>query len=310
MALQFDTFTSFNEIMKITGSDIHLLTVFDSVVRNRGFSAAQVELGLSQPTISNHITALEERLGVKLCQRGRRGFLLTEKGQMVHQLGLRLLESLNDHSAHLAALKGNLVGNLKIAVVDAVTTDHNFRLPQAIREFTQKAPAARIELSISDPQSIMTSVLDGTCHIGIGSFDNIVNGLTCVDLYEENHVLYCADTHPLFNLPDDEISGAVIRQHPRTHRGYWSQQRQKSHNPSEMDRFVLEIEAQLVLVLSGAYLGLLPEHVATQFVAKGQLRRLPYVGDDYACMMHMITRSGIAPKMNDLFMDILKGCYS
>jgi len=72
--------------MQISGSDIHLLCIFDSVVRNSGFSAAQVELGLSQPTISNHITALEERIGVRLCQRGRRGFLLTEKGLMVHEV--------------------------------------------------------------------------------------------------------------------------------------------------------------------------------------------------------------------------------
>lgn len=296
--------------MKITGSDIHLLTVFDSVVRNRGFSAAQVELGLSQPTISNHITALEERLGVKLCQRGRRGFLLTEKGQMVHQLGLRLLENLNEHSAHLAALKGNLVGSLRIAVVDAVTTDRNFLLPQAIREFTRKAPAVRIELSISEPQTIMTSVLDGSCHVGIGSFDNVVNGLATVDLYDETHALYCSDAHPLFQLPDDRIDEREIRNHPRTHRGYWSQQRQKSFNPSDMDRFVLEIEAQLMLVLSGAYLGLLPEHVAQSFVESGRLRQLPYHGDDYACTMQMITRSGAVPKVNGLFMDLLKDSYA
>ena len=295
--------------MKITGSDIHLLSVFDSVVRNRGFSAAQVELGLSQPTISNHITALEERLGVKLCQRGRRGFLLTEKGQMVHQLGVRLLENLDEHSAHLAALKGNLVGKLKIAVVDAVTTDRNFLMPQAIRDFTEKAPAVRIELSISDPQSIMTSVLDGGCHIGIGSFENIVNGLASVDLYEEKHALYCADSHPLFGMPDESIDEAELRKHPRTHRGYWSQQRQKSFNPSDMDRFVLEIEAQLMLVLSGAYLGLLPEHVAKSFVDDERLRRLPYFRDDYACTMQMINRSGAVPKVNGLFMTILKERY-
>lgn len=307
--LQFHTFTRLNTMMKITGSDIHLLTVFDSVVRNRGFSAAQVELGLSQPTISNHITALEERLGVKLCQRGRRGFLLTEKGQIVHQLGLRLLDTLDEHSTHLAALKSNLVGNLKIAVVDAVTTDPNFQLPKALKAFTDQAPAVRIELSISDPQSIMTSVLDGSCHIGLGSFDTIANGLVTSELYEENHALYCADTHPLFGVADDVICESEIRNHARTHRGYWSQRRQKSFSPSEMDRYVLDIEAQLMMVLSGSYLGLLPTHVAHSFVEAGQLRRVPFDGDDYACTMHIITRSGRVPKVNALFISLLKGLY-
>lgn len=307
--LQFHTFKFLNELMKITGSDIHLLTVYDSVVRNRGFSAAQVELGLSQPTISNHITALEERLGVKLCQRGRRGFLLTEKGQMVHELAKRLLENLSEHSSHLAALKGNLVGRLKVAVVDAVATDVKFLLPQAIRDFTEKAPSVRIDLSISEPQRIVTAVLDGGCHIGIGSFENLVNGLISYDLYEEKHVLYCADMHPLFSVPDEKIDEAEVRKHRRTHRAYWSRQRQKSFSPSDMDQFVLEIEAQLMLVLSGAYLGLLPEHVAKSFVDDGRLRRLPYQGDDYFCTMHMITRSGSVPKVNGLFMSILQDLY-
>ncbi|TJV74694.1 MAG: LysR family transcriptional regulator, partial [Mesorhizobium sp.] len=45
--------------MKISGSDLHLFRVFESVVRNGGISAAQMELSLSQPTVSNHLTALE-----------------------------------------------------------------------------------------------------------------------------------------------------------------------------------------------------------------------------------------------------------
>ncbi len=66
--------------MKFTGSDIRLLRVFEAVVKNGGFTAAQGELNISQSTISNHITALEQRLGVTLHQRGRGGFWLTDKG--------------------------------------------------------------------------------------------------------------------------------------------------------------------------------------------------------------------------------------
>ena len=92
-------------MMKISGADLHLLSVFDSVVRNGGFSAAQAELGLSQPTISNHITALETRLGVILCQRGRRGFQLTDKGRQVHEIAVDLLRRIDVHSMSLTALK-------------------------------------------------------------------------------------------------------------------------------------------------------------------------------------------------------------
>ncbi|MEO3417168.1 LysR family transcriptional regulator [Roseovarius sp. CAU 1744] len=295
--------------MKITGSDIHLLTVFNSVVRNGGFSAAQVELGLSQPTISNHITALEERLGVRLCQRGRRGFMLTEKGQMVHRIGEALLDSLDEHSTQLAELKGNLVGRLKIAVVDATTTDRNFKLPLAIKRFTEAAPAVRIDLVISEPQEILHGILDGSQHIGIGSFDNVSNGLRLTDLYEETHALYCADTHSLFNAPAETITDDTLARQVWVHRGYWNKQRRKTLNLSDRDLFVHEIEAQLMLVLSGAYIGLLPLHLAAILEEQGRLRRLPKNQADYTCTMQIVTRSGTTPKVNEVFMSILKEVY-
>ena len=68
--------------MNLEGSDLRLLKVFDAVVRHRGLAAAQSELNISLSTISNHVTALEERLGLQLCQRGRGGFRLTDKGEL------------------------------------------------------------------------------------------------------------------------------------------------------------------------------------------------------------------------------------
>ncbi|MEI4262840.1 LysR family transcriptional regulator [Roseovarius sp. D0-M9] len=295
--------------MQITGSDIHLLSVFDAVVRSGGFSAAQVELGLSQPTISNHITALEQRLGVTLCQRGRRGFLVTEKGLMVHEIAKTLLGTLDMHSGHLAALKGNLVGRLKIAVLDSVCTDPNFRLPEAIARFTEAAPAVQIDLGIARPQDILNGVLDGAIHIGIGSFDNVLSGLRVTDLYREDHALYCAAAHPFFERADADIPDAEVTAAPWVHRGYWSRQRRKAVNPTDRDRFADEIEAQLIFILSGAYLGLLPVHMAEGHVAAGRLRRLAYTAEDYDCPMQMLTRSGQVPQVNTLFLQIMRDCY-
>ena len=296
--------------MKLTGSDLHLLSVFDAVARNGGFTAAQVELGLSQPTISNHITALEQRLGVKLCQRGRRGFSLTEKGRMVQEVGLALIDSLGVHSAHLSSLKGNLVGQLRVGVVDCVSTDRGFRLPEAIQKFTDAAPAVRMDLGVMGLQDVLSGVLDGSLHVGIGSFDTAVSGIQVFDLYNENHTLYCGSPHPLFGLSAGDITAGALRSYPRVHRGYWRRQRRKSAAPLDGDRFVHEIEAQLIMVLSGSYLGLLPDHLATSFVAEGRLHRLAHPLEDYTCKMQLITRAGVVPKVNSLFMDQVLACYA
>ena len=60
-------------------TDLRLLKVFRTVVDSGGFAAAQSELNIGTSTISSHMATLEQRLGAKLCQRGRVGFQLTDK---------------------------------------------------------------------------------------------------------------------------------------------------------------------------------------------------------------------------------------
>ena len=72
-----------------------------------------------------------ERIGVKLCQHGRRGFLMTENGQMVHQSAKELL-------------KGFLSGALKVVVVDCVASDQNLKLPQACLRSVPMGPNSGI----------------------------------------------------------------------------------------------------------------------------------------------------------------------
>lgn len=295
--------------MRISGSDIHLLAVFDSVVRNNGFSAAQAELGLSQPTISNHITTLEERIGVKLCQRGRRGFMLTEKGQMVHQVAKSLLETLEEQSDHLTALKGSLIGELKVAIVDCVATDENLKLPEAIQEFSKIAPAVKLRLFVDQPQNILSGIAGGAFHMGVGSFDNRINGLRYENLYSESHSLYCAKAHPLYSTPDSKIKPYRFYEYPWAHRGYWSRQRKKNVKMNDNDRVVLDIEAQFILVLSGSYLGLLPDHAAKQYVDAGRLRSLPKTAEDFSCEMQMVCKTGAQPKIIEKFRQTLQAQY-
>ena len=54
--------------------DIHQLEIFAKVTELRSFSKAAKEMYLSQPTISQHIQALEKYLGTKLLDRLGREF--------------------------------------------------------------------------------------------------------------------------------------------------------------------------------------------------------------------------------------------
>lgn len=74
-----------------------------TVVRLRSFQAAAEELGLAQPTVSQHVQKLEEQLGVRMIHRARSGCEPTRAAAAFLPYAQSLLR-LNDRA--LAALKG------------------------------------------------------------------------------------------------------------------------------------------------------------------------------------------------------------
>ena len=99
-------------------ADLHLLAVFTTVAECGGFAAAQVALNVSQSTVSRQIGDLEKRPGMRLCQRGRSGFRLTDKGRIVYEACQHLSTALESFRTTVGALRGELVGDLSIAAID------------------------------------------------------------------------------------------------------------------------------------------------------------------------------------------------
>ena len=278
--------------MQLAGTDLRILRVFDAVVRHGGFAAAQAELNISQPTISNHITTLEQRLGVSLCQRGRSGFQLTEKGEMVFAATQRLLRALEDFSEEVGALKGHLAGQLRIGLVDCTATDSSSRLHDAIGRFLARPNDVTLHLHQEIPQVLQEKVLKGEYHLGIGSFPHKIKGLEYTPLYREAHGLYCGRSHSLFDVAEPELDMARLHDEPIVSRGYWRDEHRKTLGFDNVAAITHQMEPQLVSILSGRYIGFLPMHYARWWVERGELRRLGAGDILYVCVFDLILRKG------------------
>lgn len=277
--------------MRFSGSDLRLLQVFEAVARHGAFSAAEAELNISASTISNHMTALEERLGVKLCQRGRTGFRLTEKGQIVLDSARRLFKAIGDFDAEIGALRGTLTGELRIGLVDSMVTDPSSRISEAIAAFGKREGSVSLTLMQDRPQELQQKVYDGVYHCGIGSFPHLISGLEAIPLYDEQHYLYAASSHPLFDS-GRPITTEQLRKHPFIRRGYWRAADEKRLLLGPVEATVHQIEPQLMLVLSGHYLGFLPEHLAQRWVEAGDLVAILPDEITYTCTFSLILRRG------------------
>ncbi len=297
--------------MKLAGTDLRLLRVFDSVVRHAGFGAAQAELNISQSTISNHITALEQRLGVKLCQRGRAGFRLTEKGEIVYAAAQNLLRSIDDFSSEVGELKGGLSGELKIGLVDSIATDPQSQFHNAVARFQRQDNAVQLTLQQGTPQHLQEQVLDGALHFAIGSFPHKVFGLDYDWLYDEDHSLYCAHGHPWFEKAGKKTIGRkALKDLAIVSRGYWSERFSRQFGFENIAATVYQIEPQLLLILSGCYVGFLPDHYAAHWVQQGQLRAINPGKISFTCPFELVTRKGYRKtQVIETFLAELKTAY-
>ncbi len=256
--------------MRVADGDIRLLRVFKTVADCGGFSAAEAVLDMSLSTISSHMSDLESRLGLHLCERGRRGFQLTEEGRAVYRLAEELLGSLEHFKTEVDALRQRIGGELAIGMVDNTLTDPQSPVVAALREVKQAGEDLRIRLDIKSPNEIEEAVLARKIHLGIAPFRERHPGLSYVRVYSERLQLYCARGHPLFSRGADEVSAQDLRQAQYVARGYMRESREFADSALfKPAAHVFHMEALASLILSGHFIGYLPQHYAARWVEQG-----------------------------------------
>lgn len=256
--------------MKNKRVNIRLLEVFVSVVRHQGYSGAQQDLNLTTSAISNYMSELEEHVGFVLCRRGRSGFMLTEKGQKYLQYVETFLEEFDVLEKASLALDGNEIGTFNLAILDATVMDKTLSIPEIIGEFHDTFPAMQLNLLIRSPHELAQGVLDERYDAAIGTFPSKVNNLVEMPLYKEQHWLYCSDQHPLFNSQMPAIE--EIKNYGVVSRSYWKSSDLRKRGFGYSTATVDTMEAQLALILSGRYVGYLPEHYAEQYMKQDLLK--------------------------------------
>ncbi len=194
--------------------DLRLLKVLQAVVRSGGFSSAQSELGLSAATISNHMAKLEARLGIRLCERGRRGFSLTEDGARIHEASLSLFRSIDNFSGIVGSVRGELTGQVYFGTVDAMYTNSGLDLPRALKRFQDIAPKVLINIETASPQQLHQRLLHGRYFLILTPIQAPDTSIRARPIFEETQALYCGRDHPLFSVPERQLKPEMFSDYP------------------------------------------------------------------------------------------------
>lgn len=281
-----------NTLRQVSDFDLKLLRLFKTIVECGSFSAAEGALGMTKSAISLHMSDLENRLGLRLCQRGRSGFSLTDEGTEVLKAAESLFSSIEDFRSQLNKISHQLKGELNIGIVNNLVTQPQMKVTQALEHLSQFKGDVKINISMSTPSEIAKGLFDGRLHVGVIPWTNTLSGLEYQQLYEETSYLYCSKQHPYFDtnrpLTPSELSQAttVIPSFPMTLEAIEMHQ-SLSCTASASDR-----EGIAFLILTGAYIGFLPDHYAANWVNKGEMKRLNEDTLAFSTPLAVITRKG------------------
>jgi len=127
-----------------TSFDPVLLRTFLAVANGLSFTRAAQQLGLSQPTVSQHVRRLEEAAGRQLVRRDTRSVSLTDNGEAMAGFARTILAANDEAVSYFTG--SAMSGRLRFGAADELALSE---LPTILREFRQLYPRINLELTVT-----------------------------------------------------------------------------------------------------------------------------------------------------------------
>ena len=123
------------------------IRLFIRVVETGSFSKAAAGLGLTQPTATKHVAALEQRLGARLFHRSTRGVTPTEVGSAYYDTCKVIARELDEADNLVALMQSRVQGTLRIST--SVAFGRRVLSP-LVMHFMRLNPQLQVDLSCDD----------------------------------------------------------------------------------------------------------------------------------------------------------------
>lgn len=163
--------------------ELHHLRTFVIVADEASVTKAAQRLFMTPPTISGHVKALEDELGVTLFERTPRGMKLTEKGYLLKEKAENTLFAAQDLVNHATDLQTNLIGEVKVGV----NASPNFlQLGALAAALDSSVPGVTLNLMPSASGKIVDALLHKRLDVGFVFGDVVSAEISTIPLATTN----------------------------------------------------------------------------------------------------------------------------
>lgn len=272
--------------------DWNLLRVFLALAEAGSVTAAADALGLKQPSVSQALKRLEDRVGHRLIDRSPGGFSLTPQGlallaeaQAVRAAILRGLLAMEEAA-------GEVAGEVVLALASHVVSP---LLDRALQIFHASHPRATLTIDILPSQLAVDRVVKGTASLAICLMAEPNPALQDAVFYREFFGLFCGPPHPLFGrekLRLADLSGQDSVSFQTDRMGDALAAVTELRRAAGLGERVIgqstHLEEVRRMIVAGLGIGPLPLHVVAEDVAARKLWRLPPYDSPPAIDVHLL----------------------
>jgi LysR family transcriptional regulator, hydrogen peroxide-inducible genes activator len=170
------------------------LRAFAAVAEKRHFGSAAINLGVSQSTLSQALSALETGLGIQLVERSTRRVFLTAEGRQLLPHAQAVIEAVSAFGAAAVGTSDPLQGNIRLGLIPTVAP---YVLPTVLAGLAERLPALTLRVIEDQTERLLTGLREGSVDAALIALPAEASGMTEMPVYDEDFVLALPPGHAL-----------------------------------------------------------------------------------------------------------------
>ena len=194
------------------------LEAFVNVIKFKSFSKAAGEIYLSQPTISAHISSLENEFGAKLIIRSTKEVYPSKAGKIFYEYASEMLKMRDRAILSVKSCATDIRGSLEIA---ASTVPSQYLLPELLPQMAKDYPNLFFELKQYDSREVANHIINMDAEIGIVGAE--LEKSKCVfEPFADDQLVLITPNAERFRALGGEFPLAMLKKEPFILREYGS----------------------------------------------------------------------------------------
>ncbi|GAB09339.1 oxidative stress response regulatory protein OxyR [Gordonia araii NBRC 100433] len=170
------------------------LRAFVTIARKLHFGSAATELGISQPSLSQALAALEAGLGMRLVERTTRRVFLTSQGEQLLPRAVAVVRTVDELLLAARGAEDPLRGGLRLGLIPTLAP---YVLPAILAGIAAELPELTLQVVEDQTARLLDQLREGTLDLALLALPADAPGIAEIPMYDEDFVLALPAGHRL-----------------------------------------------------------------------------------------------------------------